>query len=63
MCRDPEIHNICTWRAFQTILDFNFIEDGSLGLTSLGYNLQQAKVAAQKAQQAQAAEKDKTAGP
>ena len=42
---DEKITKIETWKAFMTTLNFNFIEDGSNGLTSLSYNNQQMKIA------------------
>lgn len=38
MSQDEKITNVATWRAFMTTLNFNFINDGTNGLTSLSYN-------------------------
>lgn len=52
MSRDEKITDIVTWKAFMTMLNFNYIHDSSQGLTSLTHNQQQAKLAAMKAHQA-----------
>ena len=51
MSHDEKITEVATWKAFMTTLNFNYIHDGSSGLTSLSYNQQQAKIAAMKAHQ------------
>ena len=49
MSQDEKITDVVTWKAFMTTLNFNYIHDSSHGLTSLGHNQQQAKMAAMKA--------------
>lgn len=44
-CKDEILRDVKTWRATMTSLDLNYIEDGSLGMSSLSYNRDQAKKA------------------
>jgi hypothetical protein len=37
-CKDDFVKSITTWRAVMTTLEFNLIEDGSFGMSSLTYN-------------------------
>ncbi len=36
--KEEFVGNAKTWRAFSTSIDLNYIDDGSLGMTSAAYN-------------------------
>ena len=42
-CRDNYIGDVKTWKTVMTYLDLNYIEDGTLGQTSLAFNQTEMK--------------------
>ena len=51
------LEDVVTWQAKMTAMELNYIEDGTLGMSSLSHNKKLEKQAAQKKQQAESGEK------